>query len=90
MTESNAPTLRLHPDVVWRRIGTTAVVIDVPSSQIFELNATGARIWELLSEGCDRDGIAERLAAEFTIDVPRARQEVDALIDTLRREQLLA
>ena len=59
------------------------------TNRIFELNETGARIWELLSEGIDQQTLLNRLVEEFDVDSERAAKEVAAVLDQLGREGLV-
>jgi hypothetical protein len=61
-----------------------SVLVDLGTNRIFELNETGTRIWELLCEGLDAEGIVHQLIEEFDVDEPRAVDEVRGLIRQLR------
>lgn len=77
-------------DVVSRPFGDAAVLVDLTTNQIFELNRTGYRIWELLEQRLDRNAIADALQREFDVERTQLEQEVDELLTELRRENLLA
>jgi hypothetical protein len=70
-------------------LDTSSILVDVPTSRIFELNETGTRIWELLGEGLDLDTIAHHLVDEFEVELARAEDEVNKLLVRLRAEGLL-
>jgi uncharacterized NAD-dependent epimerase/dehydratase family protein len=72
-----------------RDVGTAAVLIHLESNRIFELNATGSRIWALLEQGVDRDAICARLQEEFDIPAADVVQAVDDLLADLTRERLI-
>jgi hypothetical protein len=76
-------------DVVFRRLGAAGVLVHLGTNEIFELNDTGARIWELIVAGQDEPSIAAALAAEFQVDLPTASHEVRRLATELRSRQLL-
>jgi len=76
-------------DVIARRVGQGAVLVHLPTNRIFELNATGARIWELIVAQEDRDGIVRSLSTEFDVAPGQAREELARLVDALHREGLL-
>ncbi len=78
-----------NPDVVARRIDQGTVLINLRTNQIYELNTTGTRIWELLREGCDRGAILDRLLAEFEVDARVAAEAIDDTVAQLAREGLL-
>ena len=82
--------LKRKRDVISRPFGDAAVLVDLATNQIFELNRTGYRIWELLEERLDRAAITEVLQREFTVERSQLELEVDELLNELRRENLLA
>jgi hypothetical protein len=81
--------VRPSSDIIARKLGESAVLIRMRTSRIYELNATGARIWELLKQHSRRDTVVESLCDEFHIDRREAEAAVDELIETLRGEGLL-
>ena len=87
---SSRPTLfvRRRPDVVVRRVGETAVVVHLGSNRIYELNDTGARIWELASEEATLDGLIDRLQREFDVDREQLASDVAIIVDDFVREGL--
>jgi len=85
-----ATPLQVMPDVVARQLPDGAVLVHLPSSRIFELNVTGARIWALIVDGLTGEAIVSRLVEEFDIDRQRAEEEVLPLLEELAREGLLA
>jgi hypothetical protein len=81
--------LQPNRDVVAKRLGEAAIVIHLSSNCIYELNETGTRVWELLCEGFDADGIVRQLVEEFEVDEARAAAEVEGLITQFRAAGLL-
>jgi hypothetical protein len=81
--------LKLKPDVVFRRLDEGGVLVDLTTNQIYELNHTAARIWEILREEDGSPCLLDRLAEEFEVDPDTADREVQTLIDDLRGEGLL-
>jgi hypothetical protein len=76
-------------DVVARRVGDSLVVVSLQANQIYELNGTGARIWELCTAGTTTRQLLEELVAEFDVDADRARAEVEALESALADASLI-
>ena len=76
-------------DIIARKLGESAVLIRMRTSRIYELNATGARIWELLKQHTSRDTVIEALLEEFHIERHDAEAAVDELLETLRSEGLI-
>ena len=76
-------------DVVADLAGDRLVLIHLATNRIFELNRTGARVWELLREGEDEDGMVRRMLEEFDIDEETLRQEIRSVVGRLRAEKLV-
>ena len=66
--------MRPNKDVVSRRVGEEVVLVQLDSDQMFSLNPTGARAWELLSEGRDLEAIEAAIADEFGVDREAVRR----------------
>lgn len=81
-------SIRRRPDVVARRVGKTAVLIHLGSNRIYELNDTGARVWELTADGATIEGLVDRLEREFEVDRGQLASEVARIVDDLVREGL--
>jgi hypothetical protein len=82
-------TIRTSKDVVSRRVGDEIVLVHLQSEEMYSLNQTGARAWELLGEGHTRDSIEATLSDEYAIDREEARRELEKLIEELERCQLV-
>jgi hypothetical protein len=81
-------SIRRRPDVVARRVGETAVLVHLGSNRIYELNDTGARVWELTADGATIEGLVDRLEREFEVDRGQLASEVARIVDDLVREGL--
>ena len=91
MAEASRITiLRPNQGIIAKRLDEVAVLVDVSTNRIFELNHTGARVWELMGEGFDKQQIVHHLVHEFDADLPIVASEVDNLLEQLRMEGLLA
>jgi hypothetical protein len=80
--------VRLSPDVVYRTLGSEAVVLHLDSGIYFGLNEVGNRIWQLALEH-DLRHVCDELVSEF--DAPREVIEHDVLtlIDQLLTKKLV-
>jgi PqqD family protein of HPr-rel-A system len=83
-------TYTLNPDVEFRRLGERMVLVHLASNQVFELNNTGARVWELLQAGADTEEILERLSEEFEVDPKQLRRDVIDLLEELKTAGLIS
>jgi hypothetical protein len=81
-------SFRRRSDVVARRVGEAAVLVHLGSNRIYELNDTGARIWELAGAGTTLDALIDRLEDEFDTDRATLANEVSLIVTELLREGL--
>jgi hypothetical protein len=81
--------LKVRPDVASQRLDDQIVLVDLRTNDVYSLNETGARLWELIGEGLDREGLLSRLDDEFDVPPERLVREVDTLLAELTAEGLL-
>jgi hypothetical protein len=86
------PVNRYQPaaDVVAHRMGPEMILLHLETNRFFELNRTGARLWEFLADGCDRAQIQQRMAEEFAVPPDQLAREVDELLAGLVAEKLVS
>ena len=82
--------MKPRPDIVARRVESELVLVDLGTNRIYSLNATGARLWELLNEGRTRAQIVDALSEEFDAGEADVAAEVDSLLASLESESLVA
>ena len=82
-------TVRPASDVVSRRVGDAVVLISLATNRIYELNVTGARVWELMGSGSTPDTMSAQVVREFTVTPDVASTELDTLMNMLRTEGLI-
>lgn len=82
-------SVRPNPNVISRRLGDEIVLFHLDSDRFYELNGTAARFWELLSEGEDSAQVYEAMLKEFNVSRHQLAAEADALIASLRQENLV-
>jgi hypothetical protein len=80
---------RASPDALATRVGDEIVLVHTVTDQIYVLNRTGARVWELLCDELDRTEIESRLAAEFDVTHADLAAEVGGLITSLVERRLI-
>lgn len=84
-----AVAVRPHPDVVSQRVGHHVVLAHLLTNQIYSLNSTAARLWELLDEGHELSACLPKLLAEYDIGRSELEQDVAELIQDLAQLDLL-
>lgn len=81
--------LRPSSDVLSAKLAAETVLLDMRTRNYFQLNATAAKIWELLERGRSLEETVNELAERY--DVPRDQLEAEAraLLAALSERQLL-
>ena len=90
--EGHGPSIRRirqSAQVVSSQLGDAGVLVHLRTNRIFEVNATGLRIWELAGQGRTLGEIEDTLCGEFDVDPARLRTELLDLVSDLSREGLL-
>jgi hypothetical protein len=90
VTQQLRRAVKANPNVIFRRLGDEIVLFHLGSDRFYELNGTAARLWELLNAGQDDAQIRERMLAEFAVDPEQLAGEAEALLDSLRQEDLIS
>lgn len=75
--------------VLVKRLPGGAVLVHLGTNKVFELNETGAKVWELLSRGRNRREILQRLVEDFDVEPTRADTGLTEVLEQLEREGLL-
>jgi hypothetical protein len=88
-SQAKRETLRPHPDVVARRVVDEVVLVQLRRNEIYALNRTGARLWELLSGGTTSREAIERMLGEFDVSRAQLESEVESIVLRLLDEGLL-
>jgi hypothetical protein len=78
-----------HPNVVSRRVHDEVVLVHLDTNRIYSLNATAARFWELIADGCTRAEAEAQLAETFDVDDSELAREVDLCVGQLLDEKLV-
>jgi len=86
-----APLTFVPKRLVWRwgRTGDVKAV-NLQSGFGYQLHGVGARVWELLSEGKTEKEIIKEVEASGAAQSEEARKDIDALLQELKNDQLIA
>lgn len=85
LNHDDAPPLRLRSDVVTREIDRGMLVVDLESGKTWKLNQVGGEI-ERRTPVAD---IAVHLAVRYGAAVESVRNDVELLVESLRREGII-
>ena len=76
--------------VTLERVGAEAILIDQPSGQAHVVNASAARLWELLGLVRDRESLIVAFAAAYALPADAVRADVERTLDRFDALGLLA
>jgi hypothetical protein len=82
-------SFRPSPEVVSRRLGDELVLAHLGTERILVLNCTAARLWELLCAAIGREDLKRTMLDEFEVSETELAAEIETLLESLRREQLI-
>ena len=82
--------IMIPAQVVARQVGEETVILDLGSGTYFGLDATGARIWQLMGEGKTLAEICEVMLAEYEVSREAIERDVLALAEELCAKQLIS
>ena len=80
---TDARRYALAPDAVLKVTGDEALILKLNDETMFSLNATGARITELIVEGLAIDAIVAALADEYKASRSDVESDVTNLLESL-------
>ena len=80
---------RPDPDVMTQLVEGETVLVHLQTNEIYALNPTATRAWDMLATGSNREEVQEALLEEFDVPPDQLRDEIDALITELVEKKLL-
>jgi hypothetical protein len=80
---TNTSRYTLAPDAELKLSGDEALILKLSDETMFSLNATGARIAELILEGLEIDAVVAVLTSEYAATASDVEADVQNLLDAL-------
>jgi hypothetical protein len=74
---------RAADSAIFRELDGEAIILHLDTGIYFGLDVIGVRIWQGLARRESVDTIVAAIIGEFDVDEPRARGDVERLIDQL-------
>lgn len=65
------------------------VLLDILHGQMFSVNLVGAKILELIAQGCDEPQIAEEISRQFQVNQDVVCAHVSEFIEMLEKHHIL-
>jgi hypothetical protein len=81
--------LEIPEQVMARQVGEETVILDLASGTYFGLDAVGARIWQLASEGRTLAEVCAVLVEEYEVEAEQLGRDVEELANELAAHGLV-
>ena len=86
--------LKVKEGFVLRTVAKQHVVVptgedSVNFNGVITLNDSGKALFELLQQGTDKASLSQKLIDTYDVDDARAKEDVDAFLDTLKAKHVL-
>lgn len=82
--------LKVGQNVVWNKVESDIVILNLESGTYFSLGGVGCRFWELIAEGASQEQVVQRLIAEYEVEAAQLESDLDALLRDLSTEGLVS
>ena len=81
--------MRVAEGVIAKAVGEELLLLDAKRGIYQGLDSVGARVWQLLTGGTSLDETLSVLFDEYEVSRDQLRQDVEQLLEELRRDGLL-
>ena len=78
-----------NPEVVAKRLDEELVVIHLGTDQVYSLNSSAARFWELLESGLGVLEAKKQLVEEFAVSMQQLDEDIPNVLRVLLEKELL-
>ena len=78
-----------NPDVVAKRLDEELILIHLGTDQIYSLNSSAARFWELLESGLGVLEAKKQLVEEFAVSMQELDEDIRNVLKLLLENQLI-
>jgi hypothetical protein len=79
-----------NPEVVAKRLDEELVIIHLGTDQIYSLNSSAARFWELLESGLGVLEAKKQLVEEFAVTMQELDEDIRNVLKLLLEHQLIS
>ncbi len=81
---------RITPDLIWRMLDESAVIVSPQEGQVRVLNEAGTVIWQMLADGRSRSEVSNALVERYSINPAQAEKDMKQFLLELHERGLLS
>ena len=81
---------RITPDLIWRMLDESAVIVSPQEGQVRVLNEVGTVIWQMLANGRSRSEISNALVERYSVSPTQAEEDMKQFLLELHERGLLS
>jgi hypothetical protein len=86
---NTSESFQVPPTIIQRRMGNETLLINLNTNEVYSLNYTSTRFWELLSTNHSKSEIIRILMEEFDVSEETLQNEIDNLINQLQAKDFI-
>ena len=88
-TDRSEVRYQQNPSVSCSELDDGAILLNLNTKYYYNLNETGLRIWQSLTESSNVAEIVEKIVAEYEVERDRAIESVERILTDLKKERLV-
>lgn len=88
-TINKEQNISLSPDVIFQRFDEKAILVNLKSEEIYELNETGTQVVESISRGVTYGALLEALKSQYTGGSSEIESDLIQLLEELSKKELV-
>ena len=88
-TETGTLRYRHSPDVLWRAVGDTVLLMVRPDREILSLMGSGSALWHLLASPLSIHESATLLAREYKVPAEDIARDIEPVVESLSSHGVL-
>lgn len=80
----------ISDNVLFQEIDNEYVLLNMETELYFGLNEIGAKVWQIISQDGETDGLIEKISAEYDVQEEVLTTDIYQLLNELNEEELIS
>jgi hypothetical protein len=82
-------TFKIAENVLFQEVDGEAVLLSLDEGCYYGLDELGTRIWKLINQDLDSEGVVAAIVEEYEVEADQARRDLDRFLTDLRESGLI-